>query len=162
MMRFFIIGFLLIAGLFSRAGTIIVGNADELHAASMRAQPGDIIILKNGTWKDVQLVLACNGTKEKPITFRAQSPGKVLITGHSSLRLGGKYLIVDGLHFTNGYAGDEAVINFRINKDQLANYTRVTNCVIDDFNNPGRMQENYWIAFYGKNNRLDHCSFRED
>jgi poly(beta-D-mannuronate) lyase len=37
----------------------------------------------------------------------------------------------------------------------------VTNTVINDFNNPKRMQENYWVSFSGKFNRLDHCSFKD-
>jgi poly(beta-D-mannuronate) lyase len=61
--------------------------------------------------------------------------------------------------FVNGHAGKDPVINFRVDKNQLANNCRVTNCVIDDFNNPKRMDENNWVLFYGKNNALDHCSF---
>ncbi|RDJ93824.1 hypothetical protein B4Q13_19215, partial [Lacticaseibacillus rhamnosus] len=55
--------------------------------------------------------------------------------------------------------GNEAVIDFRINSKQLANNCRVTNTVIDDFNNPKRLDENYWVSFSGKNNRVDHCTF---
>ncbi len=143
------------------AGTIVVKNMTELNEANKKAQPGDIIILQNGEWKDVIIKLSCTGTKEKPVTFKAQNAGKVMITGHSQLKLGGSYIVVEGLLFTNGYAGDDAVIGFRINKDQLANNCRVTNCVIDDFNNAKRMEENNWVLFYGKNNRLDHCSFKD-
>ena len=103
----------------------------------------------------------CNGTKENPIVFKSQTAGKVFITGNSKLKLGGNYIVVNGLYFTNGYAGDDAVISFRIDNKQLANNCRVTNTVIDDFNNPKRMDENNWVLFYGKNNRLDHCSFIE-
>ncbi len=143
------------------AATIIVKNLDELNAANKKAQPGDIIILQNGEWKDATIRLNCHGTKEKPVVFKAQTAGKVMITGKSQLRLGGNFIVIDGLYFTNGYAGKDPVINFRIDKDQLANNCRVTNTVINDFNNPKRMDENYWVAFYGKNNRLDHCSFKD-
>jgi len=143
------------------AATIIVKNLDELNAANKKAQPGDVIILQNGEWKDATIRLNCHGTKEQPVVFKAQTAGKVMITGKSQLRLGGSFIVVDGLYFTNGYAGKDPVINFRIDKDQLANNCRVTNTVINDFNNPKRMDENYWVAFYGKNNRLDHCSFKD-
>ena len=141
------------------ANTIIVKNIDELNAANKKAVPGDLIILQDGEWKNVTIKLNCNGTKEKPITFRSQTPGKVIITGNSKLKLGGNFIVVDGLHFTNGYAGDDAVITYRIDNSQLANNCRVTNTAVNDFNNPKRMDENYWVAFYGKNNQLDHCSF---
>lgn len=141
------------------ANTIIVKNIDELKMTNENAKPGDIVILQNGEWKNVTISLDCQGTKERPITFRAQTAGKVLITGNSRLKLGGIYIIVDGLYFVNGYAGKDAVISFRVNKEQLANGCRVTNCVINDFNNPKRMEENNWVLFYGKGNTLDHCSF---
>ena len=142
------------------AGTITVRNLDELHRAAAEAKPGDVIILQNGEWKNVRIELASRGEEKKPITFRAQTAGQVRITGESSLKLGGSYIVVDGLLFTNGFAGKRAVIEFRIDKKRLANHCRVTNTVIDDFNNPKRMDQNDWISFYGKHNRLDHCTFR--
>jgi len=140
------------------ANTIVVKNIEELNTANKQAKPGDIIILQNGEWNNVSISLNCKGTKEQPVVFKARTPGKVLLTGHSQLKLGGNFIIVDGLYFTKGYAGD-AVVDFRINKNQLANNCRLTNCVINDFNNPKRMSENYWISLSGKNNRVDHCSF---
>ena len=75
------------------------------------------------------------------------------MTGNSKLKLGGSHIIVDGLYFTNGYAGDDAVISFRLNKEKLAYNCRVTNCVINDYNNPKRMDENYWVEAYARH----HC-----
>ena len=141
------------------AATIIVRNIEELDAANKTAVPGDVIVLQNGEWKNITIRLNCAGTKEKPITFKAQTAGKVMITGHSKLKLGGSFIVVDGLYFTNGYAGTDDVITFRIDSKQIANNCRVTNTAINDFNNSKRMDENNWVAFYGKNNRLDHCSF---
>lgn len=147
--------------LFCSARTILVTNKSELYAAEKNALPGDTIVLKNGEWKDVQLKLNCQGTAAQPVCFLAEKAGKVVFTGQSRLEIGGSYVQAEGFLFTNGFAGKEAVITFRSSKDKLANHCRVTNCAIDGFNNPGRMEENYWIAFYGKNNRLDHCSFRD-
>lgn len=144
---------------FALAGTIVVKNMQELNNANAQAKPGDIIILENGEWNNASIVLNCSGTKEQPITFKARTAGKVLVTGNSKLKLGGNYIIVEGLYFTKGYAGNDAVIDFKINKDQLANNCRVTNCAVNDFNNPKRMSENNWVLFSGKNNRLDNCSF---
>ena len=49
-----------------------------------------------------------------------------------------------------------AVISFRKNKDEMANNCRLTECVIDNYNNPERQVQDYWITIYGKNNRIDH------
>ena len=160
MNRLLLLNCFLFSTLLLTAKTIVVKNSDELTAANKKAMPGDIIILQDGEWKNLTIHLTCNGTKENPITFRSQTAGKVLITGNSKLKLGGNFLIIDGLNFINGYAGNDAVISFRIDKNQLANNCRVTNTAIDNFNNPKRMDENNWVLFYGKNNRLDHCSFK--
>ena len=45
------------------ANTIVVKTIKELDAANLRAEPGDIVILQNGEWKDVHIKLNCNGTK---------------------------------------------------------------------------------------------------
>lgn len=159
MHRFMLLSCCLLSFYSTMAKTIVVKNKEELKVANLNAKPGDSILLQNGEWKNSILRLSCSGTKDKPIVFKAQTAGKVLITGASRLEIGGTYLIIDGFYFTNGYAGLDPVITFRINNNQLANNCRVTNTVINDFNNPKRMDENYWITFYGKNNRLDHCSF---
>ena len=151
--------FLITLTTISIARDILVKNIDELNKANKEAKPGDTIVLQNGVWENAIIKLDCNGTKELPIIFKAQTAGKVLITGNSKLNLGGNYIIIDGLYFEKGYAGNDAVIKFCINKDKLAKNCRVTNTVINDFNNFKRLDENYWVAFYGKNNRLDHSSF---
>ncbi|MGB8193679.1 MAG: polysaccharide lyase 6 family protein [Chitinophagaceae bacterium] len=159
MKRLLLASALFFIAVLATANTIVVKNIVELRMANKSAQPGDVVILEKGQWKDVIISLDCNGTKEKPIVFKARNPGEIWITGRSALKLGGNYIVVDGLYFYNGYAGDNAVIDFRINKDKLANNCRVTNCAIAGFNNPKRMNENNWVSFSGKNNRLDHCSF---
>lgn len=155
--------FFLACGLFLSlaclCNTILVKNIEELKKANSTAAPGDIVVLQNGNWSNVRILLTASGTADQPITFKAQTPGKVFITGNSFLKIGGNYLVVEGLYFRDGFAGDNPVIDFRVDKKQLANNCRVTNTVIESFNNPKRMDENYWIQFYGKRNRLDHCSF---
>lgn len=159
MRKIILFPFFILCAFLSNANTIIVKNAEELKVANAAAKPGDQIILQNGEWSNITIKLNCNGTKESPITFKAQTAGQVIITGNSKLLIGGNYIIVDGLYFTKGYAGDDAIIKFRVNNNALANNCRVTNTVIKSFNNPKRLDENYWVQLYGKNNRIDHCSF---
>src|SRR6476659_2310987 len=159
MKRLLLLNVALVIALLSYSQAIIVKNTDELNSANKKARPGTTILLQNGEWKNVTIALDCTGTKEQPIIFKAQAPGKFLITGNSKLKLGGNFIVVDGLNFRDGYAGDDAVIEFRIDKNKLASNCRVTSCVINNFNNPKRMDENNWVLFYGKSNRLDHCSF---
>ena len=41
------------------AKTIFVETIEELNAANASGKPGDVVILKNGTWKDVVIKLNC-------------------------------------------------------------------------------------------------------
>ncbi len=134
-----------------------VSNASELKDAIANATAGDNIILTNGTWTDVQINFIGKGTEAKPISLRAETPGKVFIEGQSCLKLAGEYLNVDGLYFKNGYTPTDVVIEFRINKDSLATHCNVTNCVIENFNQPHRDRGDLWVEFYGRHNMLDHC-----
>ena len=140
------------------ANTILVSNLAELNNANEKALPGDIIVLRDGTWSDCKIEISCNGTDKAPIVFKAQTDGKVLINGKSYLRIGGNHIIIEGLNFKNGSAASGNVLEFKL-KDNVANNCRITNCSINNFNNPKRIDENYWVALYGKNNRIDHCTF---
>src|SRR5437868_1383956 len=116
MLRLLLLKSCLLLTIIAGANTIIVKDLAELRAANKKAVPGDIIVLQNGEWKDAGIKLDCDGTKDRPITFKAETAGKVLITGESFLKLGGNYIVVDGLYFINGYAGKDAVITFCIDK----------------------------------------------
>ncbi len=140
------------------ATTIKVKDITELQAANNIAKPGDFIELQNGEWTNVNIEINCNGTKKLPIIFKAATAGKVIITGKSTLNIGGDYIIIDGLFFTNGFSGKDAVITFRLN-NKTANYCTLINTVINNFNNPKRLHENYWVELYGKHNNITHCSF---
>jgi poly(beta-D-mannuronate) lyase len=136
--------------------SILVSNATELENAIKEAKAGDDIVLKNGVWKDVEMKLRGRGTKENPIVLRAETPSKVFIEGKSYVKFGGQYIIVKDIHFRNGYSPSNAVIDFRINKEEIANNCTVTNCVIEDFNKPKRDKSDLWVQFWGRNNELSN------
>lgn len=135
---------------------LLVKNISEFNNAVSKAQPGTTITLANGVWKDVELVFEGHGTKEKPIILSVEEKGKVTLEGASNLQIAGEHLIIEGLVFVNGFTPTNAVISFRKNKNEIANNCRLTECVIDNYNNPERQVQDYWITIYGKNNRLDH------
>lgn len=134
----------------------LVRDPSQYRAALSAARPGDSIVLADGVWRDFEIVFEGQGTAKAPITLRAQNPGRVSLEGRSSLKLAGRYLKVAGLVFRNGYSPSGEVIAFRRDSKTLANDSRVTETVIDGFNNPDRGQVDYWVALYGKNNRFDH------
>jgi poly(beta-D-mannuronate) lyase len=136
--------------------TILVSNSSELNDAIKNGKPGDDIVLKNGVWKDVAIQFRGKGTKENPITIAAETAGKVSLEGKSYLKFGGEYLVVKDLLFQNGYSPSNAVVDFRIDKKEIANNCKLTNCVILDFNKPKRDNADLWVQFWGRNNELSN------
>ena len=141
---------------YQKNATILVKNSTEFHKAVAEAKPGDAIVMANGVWKDTELVFEGKGTKENPITLTVETPGKVSLEGASNLQIAGEYLVIKGLVFKNGYTPTNEVISFRKNKKEQASNCRLTECVLDNYNNPERQFQDYWVAIYGKNNRIDH------
>lgn len=134
----------------------LVTSVDEFNDAVANANPGDIITMANGIWEDAELLFEGNGTSKNPITLTVEEKGKVILEGNSNLRLAGSYLVVEGLVFKNGFTPTTEVISFKKDKNTLANHSRVTQCVIDRYNNPERHEPDTWVAVYGNNNRVDH------
>ncbi|MGH8087939.1 MAG: polysaccharide lyase 6 family protein, partial [Stenotrophomonas sp.] len=125
-------------------------------AAAKSLKPGDTVILADGIWRDVDLLLTGTGKIGQPIRLTAQTPGKVILSGQSQLRLAGAYLEVSNLVFRDGWAPGGEVVSFRRSSSQWAEHSRVTGIVIDGYNKPDRAQSDNWVAMYGKFNRFDH------
>tara|TARA_R110000868_G_scaffold228775_2_gene481708 strand:- start:3064 stop:4557 length:1494 start_codon:yes stop_codon:yes gene_type:complete len=136
---------------------IKVTNQTELNDAIENAKPGENIIMANGNWNDLQIKFRGKGTDENPIVLKAETNGEVTISGESFLKIGGQFLVVEGLHFINGHSPSSAVIDFKINDDEIANNCKITNCVIEDFNQMQRDNTDLWVEFWGRHNELSHC-----
>ena len=145
----------LAAGRASAVETLVT-NQEEYRDAVERAQPGDVIVLANGVWRDFEILLVGNGEPERPITLTAETKGQVVISGQSNLRLAGSHLVVSGLVFRDGYTPTNTVISFRRTRGEPANHSRVTEVVIDRFNNPERHEIDFWVLMFGRHNRFDH------
>jgi poly(beta-D-mannuronate) lyase len=134
----------------------LVKTPEEYKSALSKLKAGDRIILANGTWQNFEILFEGQGTEQQPIELSAQTKGKVILSGQSNLRLAGEYLTVSGLVFKDGYSPTGEVISFRKNANTLANHSRVTETVIDHFNNPDKFLSDSWVLMYGRYNRFDH------
>jgi poly(beta-D-mannuronate) lyase len=134
----------------------LVRSQAEYAAATASLRPDDTIVLADGEWRDFQVVLSGRGEAGRPITLTAQTPGKVVLTGRSNLRLAGEHLVVSNLVFRDGWSPTGEVVSFRRSRAERANRSRVTGVVIDRYNQPDRSQSDHWIALYGHDNRFDH------
>ena len=157
-MRSILSSLLLFAACESHAAETLVADAAAFDAAAKTAKIGDVIILKNGEWKDARLKLRASGTADVPVTIKAETPGKVVLTGDSRLQIGASFVLVEGLLFQNPTR--EESIELRIDSDEVAHECRITQCAVvntlpaDESKKPSR-----FISIYGREHRVDHCRF---
>ncbi len=138
---------------------VYVKNVQEFNAAVKKAVPGDSIVLKNGVWDHADLFVNVKGTKEAPITIKAETNGSVIFTGNSGISLSGSYIIVEGFWFKDGGTDLKSVISFKKNDQEFASNCRVTNCTISYCNPTDLSTTTHWVDLWGKNNRVDHNNF---
>jgi len=133
------------------AADIHVKNPAALKAAIARAQPGDQVILANGTWTDVPLLLDKPGTVSAPLRVRAETPGKVVLNGRSQLTFAAPYVHVEGLFFKGGNVSNaNAVVSFQSDHCRLAESAIV--------NYPTNAAAGYYYVFFeGSDNTIDRC-----
>lgn len=143
----------------AQARDYLVRDQTAYAAAVKSLQPGDRIVLANGEWRNFRIRFGGEGTAAAPITLTAETPGKVFITGQSSLNMAGRHLVVSNLIFRDGYSSDEETIAFRDGSKRWAENSRLTGIVIDNFSKPAGMGTNHWVSIYGRNNRVDHSHF---
>ena len=134
----------------------LVRTPAEYERAIRAAGPGDSIVLADGVWRDFQIVFEAQGQPGQPVTLTAQTPGRVILSGQSNLRMAGEHLVVSNLVFRDGWSPTSEVVSFRRSRDRRAGQSRVTGLVIDGFSKPDRTVSDHWVAMYGSHNRFDH------
>lgn len=82
--------------------TTTVTSPSEFNDATATAQPGDIILVKNGTRSWGNLRITSNGTEENPIIYTAETPGGVTFQNASTLfKVTGRWNIIGGFNINN-------------------------------------------------------------
>ncbi len=137
-----------------RAGdTRMAANAGELARAVADSRPGDTIVLRDGEWRDA--ALAIHG---EDIVVRAETPGRVILTGRSTLSISGVRVEVSGIQFVEAITESD-LIRFRTSATRPAVECRLTDCAIVDSNPPDAATNTKWVSLYGERNQVDRCYF---
>lgn len=134
-----------------------VDDAKALAESLKQVQPGDHVVLRDGVWRDVDLVFDAEGKADAPITFRAASPGGVTIAGHSRIRIAGSQVIASGFRFADAWH-DDALVQFRRDSKRAAQHCMLTDCQIVDCNPPDPKRESKYVSIYGSSNTLTRCT----
>lgn len=123
-----------------------VASPAELSALDNKLQPGDTVTLRDGSWQDAALVFHGKGTEQAPITFRAATPGKVVLSGSSTLVIDGEWLVVTGFFVKDGAGPAEGIA-------LKGTHNRVTETAMI-----GGTYKHFFRVF-GHECRVDHCYF---
>ncbi len=121
-------------------------SADEIARLAPGLRPGDVIVMTNGSWRDQEIAFRASGSAGRPVTLRAETSGKVILEGGSSLLIEGEHLQAEGIWLRNAGGGKEAIA--LKGKD-----CRLTACAVT-----GGDHRNY-LRMWGEGHRVDHCHF---
>jgi poly(beta-D-mannuronate) lyase len=132
----------------SYAGEHLVSSAAEISRLASESRPGDVIVLSNGNWENEGISVNARGTAKKPVTVRAQTGGKVTLSGNSFVKIDGEFVVVSGILITNSSAKEPGIL-------VMGNNNRVTECAIEGG------EHKFQLQMRGVSNRVDHCYFAE-
>ena len=121
-----------------------VSTAAEINEIVGKLHPGDTVVMVNGTWKDQEIRFRAEGTVERPITLRAGTPGKVVLTGESSVTIEGDFVVVCGLNLKDGGKATNGIY-------VAGKHCRLTECSVTD------STYKFFVHLAGAENRMDHC-----
>ena len=136
----------------------MVSDAASFKAALKDAVPGSEIVWAGGGYEGVVLRMIAEGTSEAPIILRAQTPGKVVFKGVSSITLQGSWLVAEGFCFTGL---DTSVKGSVLTFAKGSSNCRISNCKIDGKSSRASDVDTKWVSMYGTRNEISHCTFLE-
>lgn len=135
----------------------VVTTATSINNGSWSA--GDTIVLKNGNWTNQTITLRAFGTASQPVVLMAETPGNVVFNGSSRISISGQHIEIAGIYFKDGNLSGSSVVEFRTSSSNMAENCRLTNCAIINYNPVLNTVDSKWVSLYGRNNRIDNCSF---
>ena len=166
LLAFLMLAFLMNTTIRSNATEYLVSNTSELNIALDKVKAGDIIIWKDGAYTDVKISFSPkkNGTEKAPIILRAQTAGKVILSGNAQIFISGSYLQVEGFLFEGNCTLGDKESAIKLGPDgkgaEDASHCRVTNCAIVNYTRTEESGiDNNSIALEGTYNEIDHCYF---
>jgi chondroitin B lyase len=148
-------------------------SGKELEASSVKEvykllpnlKPGDRLLLADGIYKDIRLIVNVSGSPEKPISIASKNPGEVFFTGDVKIELRGEYLILKDIYFKDGsrnpsqwYSHGPGLVAI------YGSYNRVTGCVFNAFDQANSAYITTSVTEDGKVPqycRIDRCVFTD-
>ncbi|QZT35776.1 hypothetical protein K5X82_10660 [Halosquirtibacter xylanolyticus] len=143
--------------------TTTVSSVADATVAINAATAGERIVLSPGVYNDLKMVVKASGTTTNPIIIESEIPGKAIISGDCAVELHGENIVLKGFYFKNGA---RTGTKWKVKGPGLiaiyGSYNRVTECVVDDFNDVSSAYLTTSLTPAGVvpvHCRIDHCSF---
>ncbi len=129
-----------------------VATPEEFKERAARSKPGDEVVVRDGTYTSWRLDVSLEGTAERPVIIRPQTPGGAVFRRDARLTLRGRHWILRGFRFEQCNAG--TVLNV------LASDCRVTQCHFTHCGTPlSTFAHIVEIGMGSHRNQVDHCYF---
>ena len=165
-MRNFVIMLFVMVSTVTLAATVkIVKDTGSLEIAVAEAVEGTTIIMEDGVYNDVKLIVRANGSSKEKIVIKAKNPGKVFFTGDVRVELRGDYNVLTGVYFKDGARDTK---RWKSHGPGLvavyADHCEVSECMFYDFDNANSA---YITTSLDENGRvpqycyIHHCAFIE-
>lgn len=133
-----------------------VSSAEEVAALGV-VEAGTEIVWRKGTYADQVVTLKAAGTEEHPVILRAESAGETLFTGASRIAVKGSSAVVSGFWWKDPAAVKGKAI---ITLDKGSERCVVEQCAITGQDTPFLPDvDAKWVSLYGRNHRVERCSF---
>ncbi|GAB2687915.1 hypothetical protein GCM10027037_07820 [Mucilaginibacter koreensis] len=144
------------------AETYTIHTQQEFNMATAAVQPGDVIVIANGTYTGWSVDVPTIGTAAQLITIKAEEEGKVILTGNSTqtiFKLTGRYTTLSGITFTACKlirADKRSGVLVELNKSTQC---RITQCSFTQNEATIQYTPLVIVSGNGQSNRIDHCNF---
>jgi poly(beta-D-mannuronate) lyase len=133
-----------------------VASIIDLENRALDLVAGDELVLRDGTYQNLNLNISKSGTATNPIVIRAENTGQVFIERNIQVTLAGNYIIFKGFVFQNGKTAKEGDHIIKI----LGNHNTVSDCSFLNLGDPTRIKTSYDIFITHANyNIIIHNEF---
>lgn len=161
--NFFLIVVLLFVTNFAQARDLRVATVAELTAAVPGLLPGDRLLLQDGSYKNIRLIVRQSGQAGRPIEIGAENSGKVFFEGDVAVELRGEHIVLKGIYFKEGSRDPKRWKSHGPGLIAIyGSFNRVTECMFNNFDEAHSAYITTSLTPEGKvptHCRIDHCSF---
>lgn len=152
--------FVLVAGARSGAAIYHITTAAGFSSLPATLQPGDEIIIANGTYHAVDRTLMAAGTAANPVRMRAATPGGVVFSGGTRFTLQGSFMVISGLKFdgdviAGGPKYDSGIFRFHTHSSDFI----LRDCAFNNFDTGSPATGAFWLQINGYRHTIEYCSF---